>query len=47
MHPFSFHVPASHYRRRPTVRLAVGIAGNPFGTRWQSFMSALARMVSP
>lgn len=46
MNSFSFHVPASNYRRRPAVRLAVGVAGNPFGSRWQTFMAALARMVA-
>jgi hypothetical protein len=30
MSPFSFHVPATHYRRRPSVRFASAIAGNPF-----------------
>lgn len=44
MKPFSFHVPASNYRRRPSVRLAVETR-DPFPSRWRSFMAALARMV--
>lgn len=30
LRPFAFHVPASSYRRRPTVRLAVASHSNPF-----------------
>lgn len=31
--PFSFHVPASHYRRRPAVRMSASLDGNPFALR--------------
>ena len=47
MHPFSFHVPSSHYRRRPSVRLAVTHDRAPFASPWLAFMAALARMVKP
>lgn len=46
MKPFSFHVPASHYRRRPFVRLGVATR-EPFGSPWRTFMAALARLVRP
>jgi hypothetical protein len=39
--PFSFHVPASNYRRRPSVRLAVPVKADPFRVTFGEVIEAL------
>ena len=45
MSPFSFHVPSSHYRARPSVRLAVRPTREPFRVSLVDVCEALALVV--
>ena len=44
--PFSFHVPASNYRRRPAVRLAVRPKVEPFRVTVGEVIEALAMIAA-